>query len=302
MDQKQIVGSTVAGISSTVLGHPLDTIKTHLQTNPKLHNNSFNAFKKLQLKGIFRGITPPLVNAIIMNTVMFTVFDKVQTKVNNNSFISGIISGFATAIISTPTDYIKIQMQLSSLSLSSTLSSILLLPNNNNNNNTSRRKEIRGVTSIIGKLYRGFTVNLAREGIFTMVYLGIYHWILQKEEILLYCNSNNNNNNNSNNFNHIVFVTGTSAFTGALAWMITYPFDLIKTMIQSGSISNHNSSNHNFSNFNFLRKQIQTMYTNHGLKIFYRGCIPSTGRAMLVTSSRMLAYDQVMIRYNNTVQ
>ncbi|OEU16416.1 mitochondrial carrier [Fragilariopsis cylindrus CCMP1102] len=281
MDQKQIVGSTVAGISSTVLGHPLDTIKTHLQTNPKLHNNSFNAFKKLQLKGIFRGITPPLVNAIIMNTVMFTVFDKVQTKVNNNSFISGIISGFATAIISTPTDYIKIQMQLSSLSLSSTLSSIL------------------GVTSIIGKLYRGFTVNLAREGIFTMVYLGIYHWILQKEEILLYCNSNNNN---SNNFNHIVFVTGTSAFTGALAWMITYPFDLIKTMIQSGSISNHNSSNHNFSNFNFLRKQIQTMYTNHGLKIFYRGCIPSTGRAMLVTSSRMLAYDQVMIRYNNTVQ
>jgi solute carrier family 25 carnitine/acylcarnitine transporter 20/29 len=294
MDQKQVVGSTVAGISSTVLGHPLDTIKTHLQTNPKLHNNSFNAFKKIQLKGIFRGITPPLVNAITMNAVMFTVFDTVQTRTNNNSFISGIISGFATAIISTPTDYIKIQMQLSSLSLSSTLSSVLL------HNNNNKKNKIRGVTSIIGKLYRGFTVNLAREGIFTMVYLGIYHWILEKEEIY-YCN-NNNNNNNSNNFNHIVFVTGTSAFTGALAWIITYPFDVIKTIIQSGSISNVNGNiNRNISNFNFLRQQIQTMYTNHGLKIFYRGCIPSTGRAMLVTSSRMLAYDQIMIRYNNTI-
>jgi solute carrier family 25 carnitine/acylcarnitine transporter 20/29 len=294
MDQKQVVGSTVAGISSTVLGHPLDTIKTHLQTNPKLHNNSFNAFKKIQLKGIFRGITPPLVNAITMNAVMFTVFDTVQTRTNNNSFISGIISGFATAIISTPTDYLKIQMQLSSLSLSSTLSSVLL------HNNNNKKNKIRGVTSIIGKLYRGFTVNLAREGIFTMVYLGIYHWILEKEEIY-YCN-NNNNNNNSNNFNHIVFVTGTSAFTGALAWIITYPFDVIKTIIQSGSISNVNGNiNRNISNFNFLRQQIQTMYTNHGLKIFYRGCIPSTGRAMLVTSSRMLAYDQIMIRYNNTI-
>jgi solute carrier family 25 carnitine/acylcarnitine transporter 20/29 len=294
MDQKQVVGSTVAGISSTVLGHPLDTIKTHLQTNPKLHNNSFNAFKKIQLKGIFRGITPPLVNAITMNAVMFTVFDTVQTRTNNNSFISGIISGFATAIISTPTDYIKIQMQLSSLSLSSTLSSVLL------HNNNNKKNKIRGVTSIIGKLYRGFTVNLAREGIFTMVYLGIYHWILEKEEIY-YCN-NNNNNNNSNNFNHIVFVTGTSAFTGALAWIITYPFDVIKTIIQSGSISNVNGNiNRNISNFNFLRQQIQTMYTNHGLKMFYRGCIPSTGRAMLVTSSRMLAYDQIMIRYNNTI-
>jgi solute carrier family 25 carnitine/acylcarnitine transporter 20/29 len=294
MDQKQVVGSTVAGISSTVLGHPLDTIKTHLQTNPKLHNNSFNAFKKIQLKGIFRGITPPLVNAITMNAVMFTVFDTVQTRTNNNSFISGIISGFATAIISTPTDYIKIQMQLSSLSLSSTLSSVLL------HNNNNKKNKIRGVTSIIGKLYRGFTVNLAREGIFTMVYLGIYHWILEKEEIY-YCN-NSNNNNNSNNFNHIVFVTGTSAFTGALAWIITYPFDVIKTIIQSGSISNVNGNiNRNISNFNFLRQQIQTMYTNHGLKIFYRGCIPSTGRAMLVTSSRMLAYDQIMIRYNNTI-
>jgi solute carrier family 25 carnitine/acylcarnitine transporter 20/29 len=294
MDQKQVVGSTVAGISSTVLGHPLDTIKTHLQTNPKLHNNSFNAFKKIQLKGIFRGITPPLVNAITMNAVMFTVFDTVQTRTNNNSFISGIISGFATAIISTPTDYLKIQMQLSSLSLSSTLSSVLL------HNNNNKKNKIRGVTSIIGKLYRGFTVNLAREGIFTMVYLGIYHWILEKEEIY-YCN-NSNNNNNSNNFNHIVFVTGTSAFTGALAWIITYPFDVIKTIIQSGSISNVNGNiNRNISNFNFLRQQIQTMYTNHGLKIFYRGCIPSTGRAMLVTSSRMLAYDQIMIRYNNTI-
>ena len=97
MDQKaQILGSVVAGISSTVLGHPLDTVKTHLQTNPEL-TSSLQVVKKLRLE-VFRGIAPPLVNAIIMNSVMFSVFDAVEARMNN-PFIAGIISGFATAMI-----------------------------------------------------------------------------------------------------------------------------------------------------------------------------------------------------------
>ena len=111
MDYQTIVGSTFAGIVSTTLGHPLDSIKTHLQTNSKFHY-SIQVIRTIRL-GLFRGITPPLVNAIVMNTVMFSVFDRVRQS-TNNPFVAGIISGFATAMISTPTDYIKIQAQLSS--------------------------------------------------------------------------------------------------------------------------------------------------------------------------------------------
>ena len=246
----QIIGSVVAGISSTVLGHPLDTVKTHLQTNPHFHN-SMEVVTKLRLE-VFRGMAPPLVNAIIMNSVMFSVFDAVDARVNN-PFIAGIISGFATAVISTPMDYIKIQMQLSSKNR--TVSSVLF---------RNERMDL----SLIQKLYRGFTLNLAREGIFTMVYLGIFHWVMAKKR-----------DDEQNGYDRLMFVAGTSAFTGAIAWVASYPFDVAKTMVQSGST------------FQQVRDSTKG---RHGWGIFYRGCLPSTGRAILVTSSRMIAYDFVL--------
>jgi hypothetical protein len=260
MDQKaQILGSVVAGISSTVLGHPLDTVKTHLQTNPQLLN-SVEVIQKLRL-GVFRGIAPPLVNAIIMNSVMFSAFDAVEARLKN-PFIAGVLAGFATAVISTPTDYVKIQMQLSSNKQKRLMSSILF-PNSSND------------FMSLHKFYRGFTLNLAREGIFTMVYLGIYHWAMA------------NHGSSSEQFNHVVFVAGTSALTGAMAWVVSYPFDVAKTMVQSGS---------SFQEVRGMLHGPNDGRNGDRLKMFYRGCLPSTGRAMLVTSSRMIAYDLV-IRY-----
>jgi hypothetical protein len=64
---RTIVGSTVAGLVSTILGHPLDTVKTHLQTNPK-HREILHVVQTIRL-GVFRGMGPPLANAIIMKSV-----------------------------------------------------------------------------------------------------------------------------------------------------------------------------------------------------------------------------------------
>jgi hypothetical protein len=147
--EEHIIGSSAAGVSSTLLGHPLDTIKTHLQTNPKFRT-SIDVIRNVRF-GVFRGMAPPLISAIAMNTVMFSVFDKVNERVGH-PFVAGILSGFATAMISTPMEYIKIHAQL-----------------------TGRRSlSILKANSPIN-LYRGHFSNLAREGVFTMVYLGLYH-------------------------------------------------------------------------------------------------------------------------------
>jgi hypothetical protein len=247
-----ILGSAVAGLSSTLLGHPLDTIKAHLQTNPKLHSSA-QVVREIHVTGLFRGMAPPLFNAIVMNTVMFSVFDSVHASYEN-PFAAGLLSGFATAMISTPTDYLKIQAQLHG-------SSILNLV-------------IGGQKSLFQiPLYRGHLANLAREGVFTMTYLGLYHKLIELERDPLVDDDKHS----------LVSVALRSSTTGAMAWVISYPIDTIKTIVQSGGKTNANRS--------YL-----SIYKSTPLSQLYKGCRTSTLRAMLVTSSRMIAYEWVLDR------
>jgi Mitochondrial carrier protein len=210
-----IVGSVAAGLVSTGLGHPLDTIKTHLQTNATFRS-SFHVVQTIRF-GVFRGVTPPMVNAIIMNTAMFSVFDSVQDTWNN-PFAAGLVSGFATAMISTPTDHVKIQAQLASGGKEGRRSVWTIL-----------RHPSTGRWITPRQLYRSHTANLAREGIFTMVYLGVYHWVLSPITI------SRDDVSPKKNEKDLWTVAATSSLTGALAWIVSYPCDTIKTIMQNGN-------------------------------------------------------------------
>ena len=77
-----VAGFITAGCFSTILGHPLDTIKVHQQTNKHLSKVNFTDVATQLARGnvlrLFRGIGAPMANQIIMNTAMFTVFNKVK--------------------------------------------------------------------------------------------------------------------------------------------------------------------------------------------------------------------------------
>jgi solute carrier family 25 carnitine/acylcarnitine transporter 20/29 len=268
LDVPQMAGATGAGCASTLVGHPLDTIKVHMQTNPKLQN-TLQATKYLMRRSnhsplvLFRGMAPPLVNAVAMNTVMFSVFRHVKSSLPENmagaSLAAGIISGFGTAFLSTPTDYIKIQAQIHGIGSST---SVFLVDT------------IRSNPMI---LFRGHIANLGREGLFTMVYLGLY-------DQLRY-----NNNDASligdpiaNSAHPLLTVAAISSFTGGLAWVASYPLDTIKSILQAST------------NRITIREAFHQIWSTGGYKAFYRGCGASTGRAMLVTSIRMISYEWIL--------
>lgn len=149
---------------------------------------------------LFKGIGPPMANQIIMNTVMFTVFQKTKDVMMTSgqhsggdgdgaaplldetsaTLCSGLLSGFATACLSTPFDWFKIQAQLTLLdshngrvggvakvSRTDMLSICKQLWHDSNGQGTK----------VMQTIYQGHTPNLAREGVFTMVYLGLYDLI-----------------------------------------------------------------------------------------------------------------------------
>ena len=62
-----------------------------------------------------RGIGPPLANAMLLNTVMFVCFAEArrhlpQTTVG--SLLAGGLSGVAQAFLTTPLDWLKIQVRV----------------------------------------------------------------------------------------------------------------------------------------------------------------------------------------------
>jgi hypothetical protein len=50
-----------------------------------------------------------------------------------------------------------------------------------------------------------------------------------------------------------------------------------------------------------MKAAVQSIYNSGGFKAFWSGAGPSTFRAMLVTSSRMLAYEKTLQLLNSTV-
>ncbi len=67
------ISGSIAGMVSTVLGHPLDTIKVRLQLDSKTYGNSFNSIMRIVKNegvfGLFKGVIPPTMNQLTINAL-----------------------------------------------------------------------------------------------------------------------------------------------------------------------------------------------------------------------------------------
>ena len=266
MSISEVVASASAGCVATVLGHPLDCIKVRMQAlqRPGL-TTAECALEMVRADGAVafsRGIGPPLANAVVMNTFMFVAFAEARKALPQNSLgsmLAGLFAGLVTSVCSTPTDFVKIQAQLRGGGVT---------------NRAILGEALRAGPSA---LFTGQIANMGREGIFTAVYLGLYDAI--KRQLLSFSASGSDRL-------PLHLVAAASATTGALAWVTSYPFDVIKSVQQA---QNPAAAGRKGS----LVGAFESVWRSAGWRGFYRGVSASTFRAVLVTSSRLIAYEQV---------
>ena len=122
-----------------------------------------------------------------------------------------------------------------------------------------------------GALFRGNAANCLREGVFTAVYLGAYDAC----RVAL---------SGGGDRPPTRVVAAVAATTGALAWVANYPFDTVKSVQQSAPPSAPRAG---------LARAVRTLWRRGGVGAFYAGLAPSTARAVLVTTSRLVAYEHV---------
>jgi solute carrier family 25 carnitine/acylcarnitine transporter 20/29 len=105
MEHNNFTFGLIGGFVGTIVSHPFDTIKTRIQTNKA--SNITNAIK---LGKLYSGIIPPLFGIMLEKSIVFGFYEKSKSYGINN-FWSGIIGGFASTVIVTPIDSIKINIQ-----------------------------------------------------------------------------------------------------------------------------------------------------------------------------------------------
>jgi len=99
------VKGALSGMFGILISHPVDSIKTHMQT--KKNMSSFQ-YKPTNL---YRGITSPLLGVGLEKCLVFGTYNFCHNKQNTSIPVSGAISGFVASLIVSPYERIKILSQ-----------------------------------------------------------------------------------------------------------------------------------------------------------------------------------------------
>ena len=120
------------GITSVVVGHPVDTIKNKMQAQEGYEaRNAINSLvRTVQTQGLFglyRGAMPQFIGSMLFRSMQFGAYTSVYSRLNNpigqyeipltgglqlRVVLGGIASGISRAAIETPIDYWKIRRQV----------------------------------------------------------------------------------------------------------------------------------------------------------------------------------------------
>jgi hypothetical protein len=255
-DIKHFFGGITGGIVGTLLSHPIDTSKTIYQSDMKnKYGNIFVCIKDIYMKegirGFFKGIKSPLIGIPLEKSVVFTSSYYVRNlnifkNHYANTFLGGVISGICCTLIVTPVEKFKIKLQNSSTNTS--LIEIL------------KKEELK-------TFYRGWSATLFREVPGYGIYFLTYEYL-------------KNNTKEIKPYHSFIY----GGLSGLAAWLIIYPSDPPKTLMQNENIG--------------LKKALSKIYNKDGIKGFYKGFGLGLFRSIPLHAGVFLGYETFMKFFN----
>ena len=122
---KDVFAGTMGGVTVTLLGHPFDTVKVLLQTQPAnnpIYNGPFDAVRKVVasegFKGLYKGVTSPLAGQMFFRATLFFGYARAKEIVGVSpddplSYCkAGALAWLAGSFFESPIDLYKSQWQM----------------------------------------------------------------------------------------------------------------------------------------------------------------------------------------------
>lgn len=254
--------SYTASLFSTVVGFPLDSIKTRMQTHP--FNGIYDCFRKTVkhegLKGLFRGVTAPLLSTSFSKSLGVSIYTAAKPysamlqdftikpiptnesdshrkqnlilAINNApiSFASGFAAGAGTSLFACPFEFTKLFQQLYILMQGE----LNLNPRRMPKTTFQVARQIRKYEGILG-LYSGYKFHLLRDAFGSGLYFSVY----ETSKILIEGFSGPDGKIAGINIPMgTLSITVAGAMSGIFSWMLVFPIDTVKSLTQRDIVSN----------------------------------------------------------------
>uniref|UniRef100_A0A1D1XF91 Mitochondrial carnitine/acylcarnitine carrier-like protein n=2 Tax=Anthurium amnicola TaxID=1678845 RepID=A0A1D1XF91_9ARAE len=285
---KDLTAGTVGGAAQLIVGHPFDTIKVKLQSQPAplpgqppKYAGAFDAVKQTISaegpRGLYKGMGAPLATVAAFNAVLFTVRGQMESLLRsepgaplavNQQVICGVGAGTAVSFLACPTELIKCRLQAQSALAGSGSSS----PAVKYNGPMDVAKHVMRSEGGLRGLFKGLVPTLGREVPGNAIMFGVYEAIKQL------CAGGADTSG---------LGTGTLMVAGGLAgasfWLSVYPTDVIKSVIQVDDFRNPKFS----GSIDAFRK----ILASEGVKGLYRGFGPAMARSVPANAACFLAYE-----------
>jgi len=276
-----IFGGTIGGVGLVVVGHPFDTLKVRLQTqdakNP-MYSGLMDCVRKTReaegLAGFYKGVASPLLGQMFLNAWQFGVWGGVKSFVaereNNGGristggyFAAGAITGAAVALLESPVDLFKTQLQTQVFKKDPAFTSFFGC--------------VRHIVSNYGVrgVFQGLPATVLRNFFAVSMYFGFYE--LTKKHLA-----------EGDEYERGTLATWKLMVAGGIGgfcyWPLIYPIDVVKSAMQADNLV-HNRT------YPSVFKAMGQMYREGGAKRLMRGFTPCMMRSLPANAVCFTGYE-----------
>lgn len=304
---KDLTAGTMGGVAQLLVGHPFDTIKVKLQSQPPpspgvppKYKGAIDAVKQTLAsegpRGLYKGMGAPLATVAAFNAVLFTARGQMEALLRtapgaplsiSQQFICGSGAGVAVSFLACPTELIKCRLQAQSSLVTAEANPISFAAAGVTGGSVATaskavryngpldvvRHVLRAEGGVLG-LFTGLTPTLMREVPGNAVMFGVYEATKQYMA----------GGRDTSSLGRASLLTA-GGIAGASFWLSVYPADVIKSVIQVDDRSNPKYAG--------TMDAFKKVYHTEGVKGLYKGFGPAMARSVPANAACFLAYEVV---------
>ncbi|KAK8007383.1 hypothetical protein PG989_001373 [Apiospora arundinis] len=280
---KDLFAGATGGVAQVLIGQPFDIVKVRLQTTTQ-YKSALDAAKSIYThegpRAFYKGTLTPLIGIGACVSIQFGAFGAAKRYFETANaaagkkdlsytqyYAAGAFAGLANSVISGPIEHVRIRLQTQPHGEGRLYSGPI-----------DCVRKLSAHQGILGGLYRGEAVTLMREAQAYGMWFMSFEWMM---------NSHAARNNIDRKEVPAYMVAWYGGLAGEALWLGSYPFDVIKSKMQTDGFGKDQK-------YKTMRDCFAQTYRAEGMRGFWKGLAPTLLRAMPVSAGTFAVVEATM--------